>query len=367
MLLSVMLSLILGIIYREHHSRGGGSLHLFRRKSVVAVFILFFILSVGTWGYLLISNFEASILDCLYMTIITIASVGYEEVIDLSASPAGRMFTIFLILVGILCYMYFISSFTAIIVEGKILKKFRRKRMEQILENYNQHYILCGCGDTGRHIAKELWETGRKVVLIDSDPATLSFFDGIGKPELVYCLVGDATEDEILIRAGIKKAQGVFVCLKEDKDNLLVTFAARNLNISARIVSRCTQQSMHEKLQKAGANAIISPNFIGGMRMASEMVRPAAVSFLDRMLRDKEKNLRVEDVAVPSGSKQIGKSLGELDFWNASSLFPIAIESQSGSIFYNPTPNYILKEGDILVIIGNATQRSAVETLLKGK
>jgi voltage-gated potassium channel len=300
------------------------------------------------------------------MTIITIASVGYEEVVDLSGDPFGRFFTIMLIIIGVIGYMYFISSFTAVIVEGRIFKTYRRKKMENFLKNLSSHYILCGCGNTGFHIANELYETKRNIVIIESNPKRVEFLKTKFDCPLCIIIEGDATEDDTLNLANISNSAGVFVCLPEDKDNLLITFTARTINETIRIVSRCIQTNMQNKLRRAGANAIISPNFIGGMRMASEMIRPAAVTFLDIMLRDKDKNLRVEDISIDDNSNKIGKSLGEISFWDDAGLFPIAVKLDADNWIYNPTPNHIIKKGQTLVIIGNSKQREAVNKIMRG-
>lgn len=335
-----------------------------KNKILLAIILMILVMVLGTIGYRIIAAGQASWVDCAYMTLITIASVGYSEVIDMSNNPAGRSFTMILILAGIGGYLYFTSSLTAVLVEGNLLNTFRRQKMIKSINKLNQHYILCGCGETGIHILREFLETKRPLVVIESDSTRLEVLQREVINDHFYWLEGDATTDEILGLAGIERAAGLISCVSEDKENLLITLYARQLNDKLRIVARCKDSKMLEKLKKSGADAVISPNLIGGMRMASEMVRPAVVNFLDIMLRDKDKNLRIEEINVPVSSRANGKKLGDLDFWTHAGLFPIAIQDRTGKWVYNPTPHTTLEAGSIIVIIGNSAQRQKVESIL---
>ena len=255
------------------------------------------VLIIGTIGYYHISGGEHSLLDTFYMTVITISTIGFGEVIDLSASPAGRVFTIFIAIAGIGFLFYIITNLTAFVVEGELTKSFRSRKMEKRARSFSEHYIVCGMGEVGIHVAHELAATNRPFIALDINrehiEKALEAF-----PNMVY-IEGDATDDNTLLKAGIKQARGIFITTAEDNQNLVVTLTVKQLNPEVRIISRCNELKNGEKMRKAGADAVISPCFIGGLRMASEMVRPTVVSFLDTMLRDKEKNLRVEEVSVP--------------------------------------------------------------------
>ncbi len=339
-------------------------MHELKRKIILAVILLTTVIIVGMVGYRILSIGEASWTDCAYMTLITIASVGYGEIINFPNVEAGRIFTMFLIICGVGGYLYFISSFTAVIVEGNLLNIFWRDKMQGKIDKLNDHYILCGCGETGIHIVREFISTNRAMVAIDIDMHRL---EGIRKELLndnIFFIEGDAIHDEILVSAGISRAKGIIACVSEDKDNLVITLSARQLNEKVRIVSRCTDSKMIDKLRKSGADSVISPNQIGGMRMASEMVRPSAVSFLDIMLRDKDKNLRVEEIPIGHTSSLVGKSLDDIDFWGEVGLFPIAVQTADLSWIYNPKPDTIIEADSKLIIIGNSTQRKIVEDII---
>lgn len=335
-----------------------------KNKILLAIVLMIMVMLLGTIGYQIIAAGQASWVNCAYMTLITIASVGYSEVIDMSNNPAGRIFTMVLILAGIGGYFYFTATLTALLLEGNLLKTFRRQKMIKSINKLTQHYILCGAGETGIHILREFLETKRPLVVIESDANRIEVLQREITNDHFYWLEGDATTDEILLLAGIERAAGLMSCVSDDKENLLITLYARQLNENLRIVARCKDSKMFEKLKKSGADAVISPNLIGGMRMASEMVRPAVVNFLDIMLRDKDNNLRIEEISVPVSSQANGKKLGELDFWSNADLFPIAIQDKAGKWIYNPTPNTILEAGSAIVIIGNSEQKQKVEFIL---
>ncbi|MDF9409950.1 MAG: Voltage-gated potassium channel Kch [Pelotomaculum sp. PtaB.Bin013] len=330
---------------------------------ILAVLVLTAIFLVGTIGYRTISNGESSWTDCAYMTLITLASVGYGEITVHSDTGGGRVFTMFMIVCGISVYLYFLSTITAFLVEGDLLKNFWRKKMDKVIQELNGHYILCGIGETGIHITREFIETKRKIVVVEKNSARLQEV-GSELLEKLLWIEGDSTNDEVLIKAGIKRASGLMACVAEDKDNLLITLSARQLNENMRIISRCKDSKMIGKLIKSGADSVVSPNFIGGMRIASEMVRPAAVGFMDIMLRDKDQNLRVEEIDIPDNSRVIAKTIGEVDFLTLAGLYPVAIQTPESKWVYNPSPKLKLQSGMKIIIIGNAEQRQKIEAIV---
>ncbi|MGE5396706.1 MAG: potassium channel family protein [Chitinophagales bacterium] len=335
-----------------------------KRKILMTIALLLLILAVGTIGYYIISGGKASLVDCAYMTMITIASVGFGEITTGSENAAGRVFTMAMIIVGVGGYLMIMSNLTAILVEGNLLNIFRRNSMFKAIEKLKDHYILCGCGETGIHVIRECMATRRPVVGIELNPGMVEALQEMADGKNFFLLEGDATNDEILLRAGIERCKGIITCVSEDKDNLVVTIYARQISDKLRVISRCTEGRMMERLRKAGADAVISPNLIGGMRMVSEMVRPSATGFLDIMLRDKDKNLRVEEVSIPYGSRVNGKKMGEIDFWRKVGLFPIAIQDTDGKWTYNPGPDTVMLDGCTLVIIGNPDQRHQLEEIV---
>jgi voltage-gated potassium channel len=293
---------------------------------------------------------EVTLLDAFYMAVITVSTVGYGEVVDTSAHPALRLFNIFFILFGIGIMLYVFSAATAFIVEGDLNHIFRRRKMLKQIQGMHDHLIVCGAGETGSYLVRELLKTGNLFVVIDQDEERLERIRQLGA---VPVLKGDGADEEILITARIQEARGLASVLPEDKDNLLVTVTARQLNPSLRIVARCAEARMVDKLLRAGANAAVSPNMIGGMRLASELIRPTVVSFLDVMLRDQAATMRVEEIAVGEGSPWIGKKLRQMDLHGRFELLLLAVRKPGDELKYNPRDDTALASGDVLVVLGD--------------
>lgn len=348
---------------KHEHSRKSDSLlmHELYRPFFISSILVAIIFVTGVVGYTIISPTH-SVLDAVYMTVITLTTVGYGEIVDLSNNPGGRIFTMVLLVTGAGTFVYFFSAATAFVVEGHLEKIFWRRRMLKSIAALSGHYIVCGAGFTGRRVVEELSLTEREFVVIEIDEAKLrETVDDIGKEFPV--LIGDATEDDNLVDAGIERAAGIFAALSNDKDNLIVTFSARLLNPSIRIVSRCIDPEVEAKIRRAGADAVILPSAIGGLRMVSEMVRPTVVSFLDVMLRDKDKRLRVEESRVVAGSKLDGMSVGELRHQRTRDALLIALKLDGGDWVYNPDDEVILTPAMTLVYMAGPGGREAIEQI----
>lgn len=313
------------------------------------------ILLLGVLGYHIIEGWP--LFDAFYMTVITLATVGYGETHPLSTT--GRVFTIFLILGGMGIILYGITEITTFIVEGEMSGILRRRRMNRLINKLSHHYIVCGYGRTGKYALDELIRTQRQCVVVESDPAKVSVPSG----KEILVVEGDATQDSVLLAAGITRAAGLVSALPADRDNLFVVITARGLNPKLRIITKCDELSSRDKFLRSGADVAISTSFIGGLRMVSELVRPATVSFLDAMLRD-ESGLRVEDVQVGTESKFSGKPLSNCDAFTKAGVLLLSIK-QGDSFQFNPPPGIVLKGGDTLVVIGNPEQirtaRSALD------
>ena len=232
--------------------------------------------------------------------------------------------------------------------------------METEIAQLNDHIILCGGGETGRHIAEEFHKVGAPFVVIDRDAKRL---EQLKKMNRMLFIEGDAANDETLMRAGIRRARGLVTALPQDRDNVFVILTARELNPGLRIVSRVIEQEAQPKLVKAGANAVVSASFIGGMRMASEMVRPAVVSFLDRMLRSGKDAVRVHEVKVTSSCKLAGRTLGEAAVYDKTGLLVIGIV-RGDSYEINPSPQARLAEGDGLIVCCSTEQLKKLSELV---
>jgi voltage-gated potassium channel len=318
-----------------------------------AFVLVLLVLAVGTFGFMLIGRGSWAIEDCLYMTVITISTVGYGEVIPVSDVPHGRLFAVLLILFGMGAILYFASSIVAIFVEGDLRNFWRRRKMEKAISHVEKHIIVCGCGTTGSLVIKELLATKTPFVVIERNEEKIHEVQERFKGTLLNYVRGNATDQEVLTHAGIERASGVIVGLPEDKDSLIVTITARQMNRNLRIVSKCQEPGYIPRIEKAGADSVVSPNAIGGMRLVSAMIRPTVVQFLDLMLRDKEKNLRIEQVEIGDNADIMGKKLSETRIRKITDLLVIAAQNrETGEYTYNPGPDFIVGRGTVLIVLG---------------
>jgi voltage-gated potassium channel len=317
-----------------------------------ATFML--VMAAGTVGYSIIGGPQTSTLDALYMTFITVATIGYHEVIDLSHSPGGRVFTMFIAAAGILNFSYMMAVLTAFIVEVDINQALRRRRMQKQIEKLEGHYIVCGIGRVGSNVVEELDATGRAYVTIDVDPAKLRQHCDRHPEGLI--VQGDAGEDDVLNRAGLPRAAGVFAITGDDSKNLVITLSAKQLNPGVRVVARCHEVNFVEKIRRVGADDIVSPDFTGGMRIASSMIRPNVVGFLDEMLRA-DRALRVEEVTVPVIFPET--TFGQLGLRSAE--YVVLAVRKGAQWRFNPQTEHSLKGGDVLVIMATPNGRSQLE------
>jgi voltage-gated potassium channel len=328
--------------------------HIYQRFVGPAI-ALVIVLAFGTVGYLIIGGAGTSIVNALYMTFITIATIGYSEIIDMSAKPGARIFTMFIAFAGIGVTSYIFSKLTAFIVAGELNEALRRRRMLKRIAQLSGHYIVCGVGRVGANVAHELAKTARPFVLLDVEPAQISAHEE-RHAEAMYIL-GDGTEDELLEQAGIRRAVGLFAVTGEDSRNLVITLSAKQLNPACRVVARCHDVNYFSKMERVGADAIVSPDFTGGMRIVSSMVRPNVVSFLDQMLRSDD-NVRVEEVTVAAGSAP-----GSIESFAPASADYIVLAVKIGgrqSIF-NPPADRVVAPGDVIIVMATPAGRNALE------
>jgi voltage-gated potassium channel len=330
------------------------------KKFLLGILMLFDVLCIGTAGYWYIGGFKNSLVDCVYMTFITISTIGYGEIIDMTGNPGARIFTMFVATSGIGVFTYLLSTLTAFVVEGEMKDAFRRKKMEKKAGKLDKHYIICGLHGEGVHIASELRTTGRPYIIVDVDRKNLEKF--IENHENEIFIEGDATEDEVLQKAGIVRARGLFAVTGDDNQNLVICLSARQLNPSMKIIARAREVSHIEKMSKAGADKVISPHFIGGMRMASEMIRPSVVSFLDIMLRDRGKNLRIEEIAAPESFSE--RPVKDLHLEKYPYLMLLAIKSGEEWI-YKPPLELVVRPGDALVFMATPQEKKDLKRVFE--
>jgi len=305
----------------------------------------------GTVGYFLVGHGKWTVFDCFYMTLITLSTVGYAEVlVGMDDIFVARVLTATLIVLGSGTLVYFVSTITAFIVEGDLQGILRRRKMNRTIDALSGHAIVCGAGSTGRHVIAELLSVGHPCVVVDIDGAILAELEAEHGREIPH-VVGSAIDDHVLQRAGIERAAIVVAALTDDKENLFITITARAFNQTARIVAKCVEPTTERKLRRAGATSVVSPNYLGGMRMASEVLRPQAVEFLDRMLRDQgDKKIRIDEVTIPDGSKLAGRALSSTAIRDAGALV-IAARLPSGEFVYNPPGTMVLEAKMALIVL----------------
>ncbi|GAB4335321.1 MAG: potassium channel protein [Candidatus Abyssubacteria bacterium] len=319
----------------------------------IAIILTAIIVIIGTVAYRFLTGNSYDWLTALYMVVITLATVGYGEVIDTSRHPAARIFTIVFILFGMGILLYTVSTVTSIMVEMDLRDVFKRRKMNKDIKQLRRHVILCGAGQTGTCIAQEMLKTGTDFVVIERDLERIEALTKLGE---IFYILGDATDDETLLSAGIDHAAGLAAALSTEKDNLFLTLTARQLNPSLRIVARGLDPVVDRKLRKAGADAVVSPTYIGGLRMASELIRPTVVSFLDTMLRDSSATVRFEEIDISSKSRFINQTIQATKLRDHDLLVVAIKKPDSHRFIYNPPADTVLTNGTKLVVLGESNR-----------
>jgi voltage-gated potassium channel len=308
------------------------------------------VVALGTLGYWLLGQGQWTLGDCAYMTVTTVATVGFGEILPVATVPGGRAFTLGLVVMGTLALWWFMASTTALLVQGELGGLRWRRRMESAARKIRDHVVVCGAGATGIHCIRELAHLGTPFVVIDRSAEVA---EAVTRAHGGVAVVGDATHDEVLEEAGVTRARGVISALTEDKDNLFVTITARALHPGLRIVAKAIDARAEPKLRRAGADAVVSPNAMGGLRMVAEMVRPEVTSFLDVALREKGESLRLEEVAVPRDSPWVGRPLEAMDL-ERRGLFLLAVRDPAAGGRFRPAPppEEPLAPGAVLILLG---------------
>jgi voltage-gated potassium channel len=327
-------------------------------RLLVPVAILVVLLAAGTLGYQLVEGWGR--LDALYMTVITLTTVGFQEIHPLSAG--GRVFTMALALGGVFTAFYAGVEFIRAVVTGEILTVLGRQRMESRLEKLSGHFVVCGFGRMGRLVAEEFSSAGLPFVVVDRDEKVLEGFDiPHGIP-----LVGDATADDVLRRAGVERARALVTTAASDADNLFITMSARLLNERLVIVARAEGEGAEVKLQRAGASRVVSPYSIGGRRVAQAVLRPNAMDFIELATRTGHLELQIEEVEVRAGSALVGRSVKASPIRSELGIIIVAIKKPGGKMAFNPEPEAVLEAGDLLITLGHRQQLDRLEEMATG-
>jgi voltage-gated potassium channel len=327
---------------------------------LVAVFVL------GTLGYWAMAPDEYDLLDCAFMTTITLTTVGYGEVIPIDGDPALQSFTIGLIIVGMGIVLYFVSSLTAFIIEGELRDLLRMRRMDREIDKLENHLIICGTGKTGMYVLQEVLQSNQPCVVIEKSHDRIDHdIQEIGS-DFLY-IIGDATQDSVLQQAGIERANALVASLGTDRDNLFVTISARSLNHELRIVARGEHPEAEQKFKMAGATSVIYTNVLGGLRMAAEAIRPEVTTFLDLMMQDHEHYRRVEELPLSADSPLIGRTIRETKIRQHTDALVIAVyRGDTQDYVFNPGPDYELTAGCKLIVLTLVDDIETLEALIRG-
>ena len=312
---------------------------------------------IGTLWYSLVEGWKWE--DAAYMTVITLATVGYGETHPLGSR--GRLFTIVLILMGVVNLTYIVNRFTAAVIEGYFLEGIRLRQQRRLMESLSEHYIICGFSRTGRQIAKEFQAEAVSFVIIDSELESVQKAQEIG----YIVFQGDATLDDTLLKVGITKAICIVAALPSDAENLYTVLSAKTLNPGIRAIARASTEEAVQKLQRGGADAVISPYITGGKRMAAAALRPQILDFVDGMLSGTDRQLYMEEFLLDSDRCPfVGQSLQKAKLRSQSGALVLAIRRLDGKLIGGPTGDTVLMSGDTLICMGTAEQLRDLNQIL---
>ena len=334
---------------------------VFLRRFLGIVAFVAVLIVVGTLGFL---QFGWGLSDAVYMTVITLTAVGYEEVRPLT--DAGRAFVSVLLVGGITAMGLWFALITSAIVEMDLAQVFRTRQIMKQIKDLTDHIVVCGAGRTGRQVIRELAAAGIPYVVIEREPSRAERVREMDGDALV--LASDATRDETLEEAGIERARGLVSALSADTDNVFVCLSARDMNPDLEIVARALDEDAMSKLYKAGADHCVSPTITGGARMASMLLRPQVMNFLDVVTGMGEMPLRLEEVTVPEGSQLTDHTLADAAIPQKTGLIVIAIShveaQEEGRLVYNPGPDERVTPGDVLIVLGQPDQVDGLRAIV---
>ena len=326
------------------------------RQLKISLLILLLLVSLGTAGYMSIERWR--FLDAFYMTVITLTTVGFQEVHRLS--DAGQVFTILLIIFGVSVLGYTVGKLAQIMFEGQIQRFLGRKKVEMSIDALRDHYIICGYGRIGALICREFAAKPIPFVVVESNPAVLEKREG----ESILFLHGNATEDETLLKAGIMRAKGLVSVVTSDTENVYITLTARGLNPDLFILARSGEPGSEIKLQRAGANKVVSPYQIGGSRMAQAILRPNVVDFIEIATGREHLDLQMEEIFVPVQSAFIGRNLKDAGLRKDTGVIIVGIKKVSGEMVFNPDSASLIEAKDTLIVLGQPSSISKLESLV---
>ena len=327
-------------------------------KILKGIIILLIIIAAGSLGYMAIEGW--TFFDSLYMTVITITTVGFGEIRNVSFE--GRIFTIFLIFFGMGIILYIVGLWTQAIVELQITSLIGRRKLGLQIKTIKDHYIVCGFGRIGKVICKELKSKRIPVLIIDNTPTAKELLD----MESIPYIIDDATSEDVLLEAGIERARGLISVVASDADNLFITLTARGLNHSAFIIARADEEKSEKKLMRAGADKVFLPYIIGGHKMAQSITKPAVTDFLEFTVHNRDMGLEMEELNVCKGSRLDGLKLMESGIRQQMDIIIVAIRKKTGEMGFNPSSETRIEAGDTLIALGKNDDLTKLGKILAG-
>lgn len=328
-----------------------------RKELIRGGIVLAGIVLIGTLWYWLVEKWSFS--EAAYMTIITLSTVGFSEVQPLG--ERGRIFTIALILMGLLTIGYIVNRFTEALIQGYFQEGIRLRQERSLIESLDRHYIVCGFGRTGRHVAREFFAEGIPFIIIDDNLEEVEEIKQLG----YTVILGDATLDESLLRAKIDRATCLVTALPSDAQNLYTVLSAKTLNPRIRAIARASTEEAVQKLQRAGADAVVSPYITGGKRLAAAALRPQVMDFVDGIITGSNRSYYLEEFLIDSQDcPYVGKSLREAKLRSQSGALVLAIRRFDGNLIAGPTGETLILEQDALICMGTAEQLRHLNKIL---
>ncbi|MBX6422458.1 TrkA family potassium uptake protein [Thermosulfurimonas sp. F29] len=329
----------------------------FRRIGLGFLFLCILIL-IGVAGFAFFEH--RSLFEAFYLTLMTLTTVGYGDIVP--HTPAGRVLAIIVAFGGAGLFFYAVGVVSEIVLSEVFYNFFGRRQMEKKLASLKDHYIICGYGRIGKHICRLI---AREVafVVIENDPKVIRDLEREG-----YLFIqGDATNEEVLLKAGIEKARGVISVLRSDADNVYIVLTARSLNPRIFIMARADEEHVAKRLKQAGANKVFSPYLIGARRMALAILRPAVTDFLELTSPEANLDLQLEEMRLSRTSPLVGKDLVSSRIREISGAIILAVKKATGEMVFNPAPTYVLEPGDTLIALGRREGLSRLEKLASGE
>jgi voltage-gated potassium channel len=329
-----------------------------KQRAILIAASLAAILCAGTAGFHLIEGF--SIFDAFYMTVITVSTVGYEEIHPLST--AGRIFNSFLILGGVSIVFFAVGAMTQTIIELELQDIYGKRRKKRMIAALNNHFIVCGFGRVGRNAAYELKLAKAPFLIVDRSPQRVE----AAASEGMLAMAVDATRDESLREAGIERARGLIAALPSDAENLFVILSAKTLNPKLNVVTRASEEEAERKLRRAGADTVFAPYTMAGRRLAQALVRPHVETFLDFATNHVGEHIVLEQFAVAEDSEVCSKTIGDLQIKRPSGAIVLALRKGNGEMIFNPPPATPISAGEFLIVLGEQKDLDRLERTVTG-